>query len=119
MYSRRWGGVLDTVGGITLSEAIKYTAPHGNIASCGLVESANFESTVYPFIIRGCNLLGVDSAETEKPLRQKLWDKLADEWKLENLQKIKKEISLNEIIPEMKNILAGKTKGRIIVNHNR
>lgn len=79
--SVRWAGAIDTVGGNTLSTILKSTGHNANVAVCGLVASPNFETTVYPFIIKGNNLLGIESAECHFELRNILWQKLANEWK--------------------------------------
>ncbi len=82
MLSGRWGGVIDSVGGNILATAIKSTKYGGIIAACGLTQSFNFNSTVYPFILRGVNLIGIDSGACPMDIRLKIWKKLSGEWKI-------------------------------------
>ena len=72
----RWAGVIDTVGGEILAKALKSTNPWGAVTCCGNVASGELPTTVYPFILRGVTLLGIDAAECPLTLRQKIWDKL-------------------------------------------
>lgn len=111
-----YAGGIDTVGGnmlVTLLKSVQYNA---SVAICGLVNSAELHTTVFPFILRGLSLFGVDSAEASLAWRTELWHKLANEWKLENLESITKTVQLEEIIPEIDKILAGGQMGRILVD---
>lgn len=110
----KWAGAIDNVGGNTLHTLIKACAKEGCIASIGLVESPDFNLTVYPFILNGVNLLGVDSAETKMETRQHIWNKLSDEWKPAQLGLAKKIVTLDEIPAYMDLMLKGKTSGRIV-----
>ena len=110
-------GAIDTVGGNTLSTVLKSCKAKGNVASTGLVLSPFFSINVYPFIIKGINLLGIDSAETPMDLRLKVWKNLSSKWKPNNLKSIGNIVSLNELDKEVDNILKGQTKGRIVVKH--
>lgn len=112
----RWAGAIDTVGGNILSTAIKGCKRHGNIACCGNANSWQLNTTVFPFILNGINLLGVDSATCQMPLRMELWNKLAKEWRPGKLHQISTLISLNELPEKINLILQGKTKGRIVVS---
>lgn len=112
-----FAGAIDTVGGNTLTTLLKSCKAKGNVATTGLVLSPNFSINVYPFIIKGINLLGIDSAETQMELRLKVWEKLANEWRVENLSEISTFIQLVEIINYMDAILQGKTQGRIVVEY--
>lgn len=114
----RWAGAIDTVGGNTLATLIKACKSNGNIAACGLVGSPRLQTTVYPFIINGVNLLGVDSATCPMPLRLQVWNKLATEWTGEELGKIAQFCSLEELNPYIDQILAGKVVGRVVVRHD-
>lgn len=114
----RWAGVVDTVGGEILANAIKSTKPHGALTCCGLVAAADLHTTVYPFILRGVALLGVDSVNTPMPLRRALWQKLAGEWKLSDLERLATERTLETLEPEIARILEGKQRGRVLVNLN-
>jgi acrylyl-CoA reductase (NADPH) len=116
MMSGKWDGALDTVGGNTLSTIIAQIKLNSSVAACGLVQDNQFQSTVYPFIIRGVNLLGINSAEIPSYIRLKVWEKLADEWKPKDLERISTEISLEELDPYIDKILKGKTYGKILIN---
>lgn len=117
MISTRWAGALDTVGGATLEAILRATGMYGNVATCGLVDKPEFSTTVYPFIIRSVNLLGVASAETPMEMREKIWQALSSNWKINGLEKLATVVKLNDIIEQIDLILAGKTKGRVIVQH--
>lgn len=111
----KWAGAIDTVGGETLHTCVKACGRKGSVASCGLVGSSDLNMTVYPFLLNGINILGVDSAETDMDLRIQLWNKLAIDWKLDDLASFATIVSLDEIIAQMDLILKGQTKGRVIV----
>jgi acrylyl-CoA reductase (NADPH) len=110
-----FSGGIDTVGGNILSNIIKQILPNGGVSSCGMALSPNFEITVFPFILRGISLLGVDSAEATDSWKANLWSKLANEWKPEKLSEITKTVSLEELWPEIEKIKAGKQLGRVVV----
>lgn len=110
-----FSGGIDTVGGNILSNIIKQILPNGGVASCGMALSPNFDITVFPFILRGISLLGVDSAEAPDSWKAELWSKLANEWKTEKLSEITKTVSLEELWPEIEKIKAGNQLGRVVV----
>lgn len=112
----RWAGVVDTVGGNILSTAIKTTYRHGTVTCCGNVTSAELHTSIYPFILNGISLIGIDSATCPNPLRTQVWQKLAGAWKLDHLQTITSELPGLEALEErIQLILQGKNKGRVIV----
>ena len=111
----KWAGAIDTVGGNTLATCVKACQRGGSVASCGLVASHELQLTVYPFLLNGINILGVDSAETEMGLRTNLWAKLGSEWRIPNLESYSTEVGLDQIISQMELILKGQTKGRVVV----
>ena len=111
----RWAGVVDAVGGNILATAIKSTQQRGVVACCGNVASPDLSLTVYPFILRGVSLIGVDSAECPMDVRAILWKKIAQEWKL-NLDRLAAECSLEELDSRIDLILAGRIRGRVVVN---
>lgn len=119
MLGQRWAGVIDTVGGSILSTAIKMTKYGGSVTTCGLVQSAELHTTVYPFILRGVNLLGVDSVKCPAELREKVWKRLSAEWKPDNLEAIYSECSLEGLGEKIELILKGGVVGRTIVNLDR
>lgn len=117
MIRSRWAGAIDTVGGNTLATLVKACGSNGSVASCGLVGSPRFHSTVYPFIINGVNLLGVDSATCPMPLRLQVWNKLAGNLEKGNLEKMAITCSLEGINDCIDQILAGNITGRVVVAH--
>jgi acrylyl-CoA reductase (NADPH) len=112
----RWAGVVDTVGGNILATAIKTAKYGGLVAACGNAMSADLAVSVYPFIIRGVSLLGVDSVEIPMNARVRAWQKLAQEWKLDLSGDLVTECSLEELDPKIGQILKGGIRGRVVVN---
>lgn len=116
MLKERWAGVIDTVGGNILATALKTTRYGGCVTTCGNVASANFSTSVYPFILRGISLVGIDSVECDMELRLKLWELMANEWKIDSLVSNVEEIGLHDLESKIRLILQGKLMGRTIVN---
>lgn len=116
LLKERWAGVIDTVGGNILATALKSTKYGGCITSCGNVASPELSTTVYPFILRGISLLGVDSVQCPNELRIKLWHLLSNEWKADDLSSNVQEVSLKELDTRIDKILKGELFGRTIVN---
>jgi putative YhdH/YhfP family quinone oxidoreductase len=114
----RWAGVVDTVGGNILATAIKSTKYGGLIAACGNAMSADLAVSVYPFILRGVSLLGVDSVEIPMSTRLRTWQKLAYDWKLD-LSGFVSECALEELSPKIDLILKGGIRGRVVVDLSR
>lgn len=112
----RWAGVIDTVGGNILATAIKSTKYGGCITCCGNVASHEIPTTVYPFIIRGVSLMGVDSVQCAMDSRIEIWNKLSNEWKPSNLHDNVEEVTLMELSDKIDLIIQGKIEGRIIIN---
>jgi putative YhdH/YhfP family quinone oxidoreductase len=112
----RWAGVIDTVGGQILEAAIKSAKNDAVVTCCGLVASPNLSLTVFPFILRGISLIGIDSQNYPAEPRQVIWQKLASEWRPANLESMAKEISLESLSENIDLILQGRQKGRIIVS---
>lgn len=115
LVRNRWAGVIDTVGGNILATAIKSTNYGGAVTCCGNVASHEFMSSVYPFILRGVSLIGIDSGETPMETRLKIWGLLSNEWKYNSLDKNVEEVSLEGLNEKIDLILKGKAKGRLIV----
>jgi len=116
MLSGKWAGGVDTVGGNMLSTIIKETKLWGSVAVCGNVASYELNTNVYPFILRGVTLLGIDSGNCPMPLRRQIWSKLAGEWKVDIIKEIVRECSLDNLNDEIDRILEGKQKGRVLVS---
>jgi len=115
----RWAGAIDTVGGEILATAIKSTAPLGIVTCCGNVASPELPINVFPFILRGISLIGIDSQNCPMPFRKEIWAKLADIWKPDMLEDLYEEISLGELDYKIELILKGQLKGRTLVNLDR
>jgi len=115
----RWAGVVDSVGGEILSTAIRSTKLHGAVTCCGNVASPDLHVNVYPFILRGISLVGIDSQSCPMTFRRRTWEKIANEWKLPDLDRQTSQCSLEELDDEIDRILAGKQKGRVIVDLER
>ena len=111
-----YSAAVDTVGGDMLSKIISMISNHGVVSCCGNVGGAKFTSSVFPVILRGIQLSGIDSAESSIDLKQHLWDKLADEWKLD-LSEQTKVIELSELDSEIERILNGLQLGRVVIKH--
>ena len=117
LLKERWGGVVDTVGGDMLFNAIKGLRYGQSAAACGLVNSPNIPATVLPFILRHVNLLGIDSVELPLMEKIEIWDKLAGVWKLTGLTELKKStLSLNTLSEAIETILDGEMVGRGVVD---
>jgi len=115
LLKERWVGGIDTVGGSILNTLIRSTKRGGAVASTGLVASHELSMTVFPFILRGVGLLGIDSAETPFDLRCKIWNLLSKKWKFPKLNSLKIDCKLDELSPQIDKILAGKQRGRVVV----
>ena len=110
-----FAGGIDTVGGVILENIIKSTHPMGVVTCCGNVASPKLDLTVFPFILRGVTLIGIDSQNYPMTYREKVWNKLSKEWKNDQLTEAADEISLNELNEKIALILKGKLKGRTLV----
>ena len=86
------------------------------MACCGLTAGVNFQASVLPFILRGVNLLGVDSVELPLVVKASMWDKLSLQWQVANLAALTHEVKLSELPAAIEQILAGKLVGRVLVN---
>jgi acrylyl-CoA reductase (NADPH) len=111
-----WAGAIDTVGGDILAWLTRTLLPNGNIASCGLAGGYELHTTVMPFILRGVNLLGINSAATAMPLRAQIWQRLASDIKPRHLDLIVTEtVTLDGVFAVCERMLAGQTHGRYVV----
>lgn len=119
MQKERWAGVVDAVGGNTLANACAQTQYGGAIAACGLAESPSLKTTVMPFILRGVTLYGIDSVMAPHPTRESAWERLARDLDKSKLDSMIQEIGLASALDQGSDILAGKVRGRILVDVNR
>lgn len=116
MLKTTWAGVVDCVGGDMLAAAIKSTKYGGVVTCCGLVASADVSVSIFPFILRGVRLIGIDSAECPMERRTRAWQHLATEWKLESLANMVDEVTLDGLEDKIQSILKGGMKRRALVN---
>jgi acrylyl-CoA reductase (NADPH) len=119
LLKERWGGVVDTVGGEILFNAVKSLRYGCSLAACGLVASPQIPATVFPFILRHVNLLGIDSVELPLAEKTRIWNKLAGAWRLEELSRLKVEFTLDSISSGIDRILAGTMVGRGLLDLRR
>jgi acrylyl-CoA reductase (NADPH) len=116
LLKREWAGAIDTAGGNILHTLLRGCRQEGSVVSTGLVDSAMLNTTVFPFILNGVNLLGVGSAETPLATKQIIWQKLGKAWSVaDKLQVIGREVTLEELCTtHIDAILQGKVMGRIV-----
>ncbi len=112
----RWGGAVDTVGGPLLFNAVKALRYGASLAACGLVASPEIPATVFPFILRGVNLLGIDSVELPLAQKTEIWNRLAGPWKLDGLDALAVPLTLDRLSDAIDRILAGGMVGRGVVD---
>ena len=115
MMKERWAGAVDVVGGDTLAALVKATRYGGVVTCCGLVGSPDLPLNVFPFILRGVSLVGVDSVQVPMEPREKVWERLAGEWKPDHLESTVSEVTLEELDGKINDILAGKVTGRTVI----
>jgi putative YhdH/YhfP family quinone oxidoreductase len=119
LLSARWSGVVDTVGGGLLASLLRSVKNEGCVAACGVVGGADLHTSVYPFILRGVTLRGIDSAWCPMTRRREVWELLAGAWKLESLAAIRETIGLDELADEVDQLLVGRHAGRTLVDVRR
>jgi acrylyl-CoA reductase (NADPH) len=119
LQKERWAGVVDSVGSHTLVNACAQTRYGGAVAACGLAQGMDFPASVAPFILRGISLLGIDSVMAPRPRRIEAWNRIARDVDTKTLDTIATEIGLGDAIAAAADLLAGKVRGRIVVDVNR
>ena len=110
-----WAGSIDSVGGSTLAYLIRTTKYGGSIAACGLTGGSTVNATVFPFILRGVNLLGIDSVYCPMELRRELWQQMAGDLKPFSLASMSREVTLDELPQVTASLLKGGVRGRTVV----
>ncbi|GAA5505267.1 YhdH/YhfP family quinone oxidoreductase [Novipirellula caenicola] len=115
LLSAAYAGAVDTVGGKMLETLLRTTSYRGCIAACGLTGGHELHTTVYPFLLRGITLCGIDSAMCPMPERQKIWQRLAGPWKLDDLDSLTHVHPMDELASLVETILAGEMVGRAVV----
>ena len=116
LLKEQWGGVVDTVGGDMLFNAVKSLRYGCSLAACGLVASPNVTATVLPFILLHVNWLGIDSVQLPLAQKKAIWDKLAGHWRLDNLARLERRLTFADLSPAIDAILAGKMVGRGVLD---
>lgn len=111
-----WANAIDTVGGDYLANLLKQTKPGGAVTTCGLVASASFSMTVLPFITRAVSLLGIDSVFIPLEDKKAIWQRVATDMKLPNLEQYAEEITLEQTPEYLERFIDGKAVGRYVVN---
>ncbi|MDB5960059.1 MAG: oxidoreductase [Massilia sp.] len=118
LQKERWAGVVDSVGSHTLANAVAQTRYGGTVTACGLAQGLDFPASVAPFILRGIKLIGIDSVMAPRQKRVAAWQRLASELDADKLQTITQEIGLAQALAHAPELLAGKVRGRLVVNVN-
>jgi len=119
LQKERWAAVIDSVGSNTLANACAQTRYRGLIAACGLAQGMDFPTTVAPFILRGITLIGIDSVMAPRELRQPAWERLARDLDSAALSRVSKVISLEKTLGAAEDIVAGRIRGRVVVDVNQ
>lgn len=115
----RWAGAIDSLGSHTLANVCASTRYGGCVAACGLAQGMEFPATVAPFILRGVTLAGIDSVMRPRADRLEAWGRLARDLDKRLLAPITRTIGLQDVIPTAGELLAGKVRGRVVVDVNR
>jgi alcohol dehydrogenase len=118
LLKEAWGGVVDTVGGEILFNAVKALRYGCSLAACGLVASPEIPASVFPFILRNVNLLGIDSVELPLEQKREIWTRLAGDWKIDGLDVLEHPLTLDTISDALDTILAGQMVGRGVLDLN-
>ncbi len=116
LESERWAGAIDTVGSTTLAHLLTQLRYGASVAACGLAGGADLPASVVPFLLRGVNLLGIDSVMCPMPRRQAAWTRLARDLPTEALDAIVETVRLEDLPALAGRILAGQVRGRIVVD---
>jgi acrylyl-CoA reductase (NADPH) len=119
LQKERWAGVVDSVGSHTLVNACAQTKAEGAVAACGLAQGMDFPATVAPFILRGVTLAGVNSVTAPMDRRLEAWRRLAVELDRGKLGAMITDMGLAEALARAPDFLAGKVRGRLVVDVNR
>lgn len=118
LEGERWGGAVDTVGGATLGGIFRSMAYHSAVAACGNAGGVEFTTSVFPFILRGVALLGVESVLVPPAERQEAWGRLARDLPVDLLDRMTEVIRLDQVIAYSETITSGQVRGRVVVDVN-
>jgi len=119
LEASRWAGVIDSVGGTTLGRVLAQMKPQSSIAACGLAGGQNFTATVLPFLLRGVNILGIDSVMVPQQQRREIWRRLARDLPFDKLKTTITEATLGDLPGLASAILKGQVKGRTVIDVRR
>jgi acrylyl-CoA reductase (NADPH) len=119
LAKEQWAAAIDSVGSHTLANVCAGLQYGGTVAACGLAQGMDFPSTVAPFILRGVTLAGVDSVQRPREDRIAAWQRLSSLVDAELLNSISREITLEQVIETANELMAGKVRGRVVVDVNR
>ncbi len=117
--AERWAAAIDSVGGDTLAGVLRSVALGGSVAACGLAGGPALTTSVFPFILRGVNLLGIDSTRVPNARRREIWTRLARDLPLPLLNEMIQVAPLEKVFELGEQILAGKVRGRTVIDVNR
>jgi acrylyl-CoA reductase (NADPH) len=118
LETERWAGAIDSVGGDTLAGILRSLVLGGSVACCGLAGGAALNTTVFPFILRGVNLLGIDSSRVPNARRREIWARLKRDLPLDLLDNMTVMSPFDKVVALGEQILAGKVRGRVVVDVN-
>ena len=118
LLKSEWAGIIDTVGGSLLSTLLKTVNPNGAVSTCGMVAGTEINTSIFPFILRGVTLFGIDSAEFPRERKQRIWEVFDGEWAL-NLDDLVSTVSLDELPAAIDKIHSGKMLGRTVLKHTQ
>ena len=118
LETERWAAAIDSVGGDTLAAVLRSVAQHGSVAACGLAGGSALNTSVFPFILRGVNLLGIDSSKASKALRLEIWSRLSRDLPLKLVDSLTEIAPLPNVFKLGEKILAGQIRGRMVIDVN-
>ena len=118
LESERWAGCIDSVGGTTLARLLTQMKYRSSVAAVGLAGGSGLETTVIPFLLRGVNLLGIESAMCPPEPRRNAWARLAEQMPMDKLESMITEATLSDLAGLGGDILKGQVKGRVVVDVN-
>ena len=116
LESERWAGAIDAVGGTTLATVLTQLRYHASVAACGLAGGSDVPASVLPFLLRGVNLLGIDSVMCEQNRREAAWARLARDLPLQKLDAMTETVGLSALPELAERILRGEVRGRVVVD---
>lgn len=118
MLKASWAGIVDTVGGDVLARLLKCLKPGGAATTCGMVAGTEVNTSIFPFILRGVSLFGIDSVEIPVERKKWIWEQFDGDWALPDMDAIVHEVSLEELPTAIEKIFRGKLMGRVVLRHS-